>query len=528
MDRGTDKPTATDMEPGESKLSKDAPEEPGEERETTAPEEQESAEAPATEESTAEESVDTESEESEETEESEGLGTRTEVEELGPWKRRILAAVPRDTVQEHLDRNYRELASSVQIPGFRRGRVPRRLLEKRYGEDINSDVKDTLLTESFQEVLKSRELKIFGSPRFDNIQFDTEDDFRYEVEIEVQPEFDLPEYKGLQVEREAVSVDEKVVDEELEKLREQQRTLLPVNAEEAGPDDFYLGRYELYVDGTQVKTQDDVEFLPASERIVEFPVEGLADRVASWKRADNQPLVVPVRVPSDYSDEVLREKDAELRFFLLDAKRAKLPELDDEFANKLGRESIAEARKDLRATLERRTKLKEDQRLQALLVDGLLSGVDFEIPDDIIERHAKSEGQPDDGAEETGSAQETGGAIVPEAEASEDVESDEPKKAETSEEAKDEARRRLKEFFVLEVIAEKEKIYATEDEVRKQVEMMAALYGTDAKNLWNTLRDTGGLDELRANLRSDKVKAFLLKKAKVVEAAKGASENAGE
>src|SRR2546426_9442299 len=103
--------------------------------------------------------------------EDEGLGTAATIETVGPCKRRIKAEVPLEKVEEELDRNYRELISSVQIPGFRRGHVPRRLIEKRYGEEIEGDVKDALLGISFAEVVKEKDLKVLGRPKFDNVAF---------------------------------------------------------------------------------------------------------------------------------------------------------------------------------------------------------------------------------------------------------------------------------------------------------------------------------------------------------------------
>ena len=447
-------------------------------------------------------------------------------------KRRILASVPLGTVREELDRNYRELASTVQIPGFRRGRVPRRLLEKRFGDDINSDVKDNLLSESFQELLQELDLKVFGSPRFDNIQFDEQQDFTYEVELEVQPEFALPEYKGMKVEREVIPLDEKTIDEQLENLRREHQQLLPIDPDSATAEDHFLGRYELYADGSRVKVQEDVQFQPSTGRLAEFMIEDLADRVDSWKRADNQPLTVETRVPAGYADEMLRDKEVELRFFLGEARKVELPPLDDEFARRVGRENLEQARKDIRENLEERNRRLGDRKIEQKLVDQLIGETEFEIPDDIVERHlerarkgenrqgsadATEEGGESKEAEEKEDDQDEGGEGAREGRKGEEGEGEEGEGKAKDLPTKEDVRRQLKEFFILERIAEKEKIFATEDEVREHVKVMAALYGTDGNMLLESLRGSGGLDEIRASLRNNKLKAFLRKKATVIE-----------
>ena len=99
----------------------------------------------------------------------EALGTQYTLESAGSCKCRIKAEIPQEKVDAELDRNYKELISSVQIPGFRRGHVPRQLLEKRYGEEIEKDVKEILLGLSFQEVAKEKDLKVVGKPKFDKV-----------------------------------------------------------------------------------------------------------------------------------------------------------------------------------------------------------------------------------------------------------------------------------------------------------------------------------------------------------------------
>ena len=429
----------------------------------------------------------------------EGLGTHSELEELGFCRRRIKASVPSDSVRELLDNNYRELATTVELPGFRRGRVPRRLLEKRFGEEINSDVKQSLLKDSFAEVVKEQELKVFGAPRFDNVQFGAETDFTYEAEIEVQPEFQLPKYKSLKIEQPESSLDESQVDEELTLLRRQQGHLSTIDTSAAGADDYFFGRYELSIDGDRVKTQIDVSFCPNTNRIDVFSVDDLKEKFEAWDRTD-KPLSVPVTVPDSYPDEILRGKDAELEFFLKEAKTVELPPLDDAFAQALGRETLEEAREEIRRSLEAREKRRAQKEVEKRIIDKLVEETDIELPDEFIERH-----------------QERAKTVREQQQLGDESSGEAPKTEEKEEESAEKLRREFKEFFLLERIGDKEKIFATEDEVKERIRLMAAVYGMSEKDLTEELRSSGRLEEVRFSVRNEKVKAFLRKKTRVLE-----------
>src|SRR5262245_44774769 len=256
----------------------------------------------------------------EEEKEEEGLGTVATIETVGPCKRKIKAEVPHEKVAEELDRNYRELLSSVQIPGFRRGHVPRRLIEKRYGEEIEGDVKEALLGISFAEVVKEKDLKVLGKPKFDNIAFQKGEPLRYEVEVEVRPEFELGAYTELSVEgEEPPPVKPEEVDADLERLRQNYAELGTVDPAQAGPADLFFGHYVLHRDGLRVHSRDDVHFRPDTGQLDGFEVPDLVEKLKA--RGDSPVFTLRVKVPADYSEEVLRGSEVDLEFHIEETKR---------------------------------------------------------------------------------------------------------------------------------------------------------------------------------------------------------------
>jgi trigger factor len=430
----------------------------------------------------------------------ESLGTACEVEVLGPCKRRIKASVPAEKVRDRLDKSYDELSGSVQLPGFRRGRVPRRLLERRFGEELLEDVKTALLGLSFAEALKGQELRLLGEPRFENVQIAAEADFRYEAEFEVQPEFALPEYRSIEVDWPLIQVDEAEVSAEIDELRRSRSVAVPIDATTAGADDHFHGRYHLLLDGVKAKSRSDVSFCPRTNVLEVFAVEGLPDKVAQWDRSSGEPLRLDVVVPAAYPDELLRGKSAQVEFFVEIARTLQLPDLDDAFAKEVGAESLNNLRTQVRRAVSARKRRQQERSVEDKIVARVLELTQLNFPEDLIEAQRKKV--------QARREQDLLARGVPKDEVQRETEK-------LGQAAADELRAELKEFMVLEKIAEKEKIFVTEDDCKNRVQLMALAYGVPVNALREELRSSGRMEEIRLSLRLEKVRQFLFRAAKL-------------
>lgn len=487
----------------------------------------------------------------------ESLGTQSEIEDLGGCKRRVKATVPAAKVVEELDRNYSDLAQTVQIPGFRKGRVPRRLLESRYGEEIESEVKESIVAASFSEVIEERELEVFSSPKFENVRFQNDSDLTYEVEFEVRPRFELPEYKGVEVAAEPGDVTEEDVAAELEKLRRQMAALEPTSPGDIGEDGYLGGSYALFVDGNEVKKEDKLNFQPASGVLGHFYIEDLSARVAGHDWSSEAPLTFDLQVPSHFPDEVLRGKDARLEVLVTDGYAVKLPDLDDEFARTADHETLEEMKKGIRETLEKRKKREAERRIEDRILDKLADATEIEVPEALIEaqlrrnrmsreqalleqglsgeqveellaREATAEERgvapADKGAvstDESATAEERGVARADErAEAGDESagsagEGDGEEKG-TGAGTTEEIRRSARKYFILEAIATKEKVFVTEQNLDEKLADMARQYGMTADSLRAELDKAERLSEVRQTLKHEKVRELLRSKAKII------------
>ena len=452
--------------------------------------------------------TDTEQQE-EQHEDEETLGTRAELEELAGCKRRLKAAVPAEKVREEVERNYTELSKMVSLPGFRRGRVPRKLLEARYGEQVDKELKEGLVAQSFSEVAKENELKVVGEPNFENVEINT--DLEYQAEFEVRPVIELPEYKGLEVESEKKPVADADVDEEVENLRKRSATYEAIDPASAGSDDFYRGKYRLLSDGAEVKEAQSTVMQPSSKVLQDFLIEDLVEKVAAWESPADQPLELDVTVPAGFADEVLRGTEVRLEFSLEEVSRSQLPELDEEFAKKLGKDDLAGLRTEIREALEERRNREEERALEERVMKSVEDATEVELPEGLLQtQRERSRLEREYELMQRGmNPDEVKEKLVAEGEAMEK-----------------ELRAELKRFFILTEIADKEKVFVTEADVRSRVEQMAGLYGVPPAALREQLKSSGRLDALRASLLQEKTRGLLRKKASVKGEAEVSSEEA--
>ena len=500
IDKEEEETSTVDEEESENTAAEEAGDESAE-----AAEEANAEEADA-EEDDAEEGGGEEDAEADEEEDDDSLGATCEIEDAGPCKKLVKATVPAQKVQEILDHNYGELATTVSLPGFRRGRVPRRLLEKRFGEDLEKDVKESLLAESFEELAREKDFRILGEPGFDKVEFDSGSDFTYEADVTVYPDFDLPEYKGIEAEKVESGVEEGRLDEELEKLRKSRAEMVPVDAEKASADDQLIGSYELIEDDTALKTVDQAGFVPSSGNLEAFAIEDLDKLVEKWDRSgagtsDGAPLEIEVTVPAHYPDEVLRGKEVLLRFQLEKALTADLPDLDEEFAKAMGAESVDSLKETIEQQLQKDVERQDQVELEKNIVNSIVEKLDFELPEDLIERQRTV---AEERVEQEGVA------------AGKDEKEIEKERKKAGETAADDLIGELKEFFLLEKIGDKEKIFATEEEISQRIQMMSMVYGVPPAALMGQLQESGRIDEIRQTLRNEKVKSFLREKADII------------
>ena len=428
-----------------------------------------------------------------------------EIVDEGPCRKRIRTEIPAAMVETEVGKSYQQLSQNVQLPGFRKGRVPRSVLERKFGAQIVSDVRDDMMQRTFEEELEKQEIRIIGSPNFDKVDFSVGEPFVYEAVFDVVPDFDLADYKGLEIEAESTEVSDEDVDNEITQLRD--RSAETVEAEGPARDDFAEANVTLSpADGDPID-QAGVLLKIGDDCVDNISVEGLTDGLMGTSAGDE--LVFDIEMPDDFPVEELQGAKASLKVVVTGFKRRVLPELDDEFASRFQLETFDELRSEVRKSIEQRRGSEENNRQEEVLVGRVVDSTEMELPESVLDSRKRE------------LAQGLRSRLGREGKSEEEIDS--IVEADTS--LHEEARRDLKKIFVLEKIAEKEVILVTEDEILRRMAEIAAAMGRDLGEIVEEYRNRGMLAEVRAGMIREKVRASLRKKAKVVgDAAESAAQ----
>jgi trigger factor len=425
-----------------------------------------------------------------------------EILDIGPCKKKIKVHVSKERVSQELAKSYREVSRSLSLKGFRRGHVPIKLIEKRFGESIEHDLRKSLVHETLHECIEENNLDVIGEPAIEGEpSFDASRDpaMSYEATIQVRPDFDLPDLNGLRVVRPTVAASDADVAESLDASR-RMRAKTEARAEGGAVEigDLVIADVDYLVDGEVARSVGESTVWTDEPRFGAVPLPELGQRLAGAKVSDV--IEVPATFPAELG---LRGGAHALRFKIGAIHQATLPAIDDDFAKEAGFENLAELKDEVRRQIIRRREQRADAAVDEAVIDELLKRVDFPVPDDIVDKEL------DDLALRAILSAQYRGAPEEEAKA-------EGGKVRAA--SRDEVVRRLKALFLLDKLAAREKIFATEGELDQAIASMAARRGRSADDTRAELEKTGMMARLRYEVRIDKARAHLRDRVEVIDA----------
>jgi len=422
---------------------------------------------------------------------------QSRVEDLSPVVKKVSVEVTPDRVKDALDRAFTSVSRTVKLKGYRQGHVPRRLVERYFGDDVKKDVAQKLVTGSIQEALAEHQLDPVAPPRVENGSVEPGQPFKYTATVEVRPRVEPKDYEGLTVPKIEPVVTDAEVDEQIEELRSGQAMFVPVEGRDvAEAGDFVSADYEGFVDGAPLRgaKREGVLLEVAEGSFLENKAEGLlGSRVGETRE-------LAASFPSDYTVEDLRGKEGRFQVVVKGLKRREVPALDDAFVQDLGGEqkTVPELRAKIRGDMEQRKKERAQSDQREAVLTALVEKNPLEAPPALVERNvdAMLQGMLEGFMRRGIDPRQLGLNL---------------------DRMRDELRQRalleVKGYLLLEAIAEKEKIEATEEDLAKHFDKMAADMKQPAEKIRAAFRRQDTLDSLKARLRQDKALAFLLSKA---------------
>ncbi|MDP6977065.1 MAG: trigger factor [Myxococcota bacterium] len=427
-------------------------------------------------------------------------------EEVSSVVRTIGVTVPRSRVASAFDRTYRDLARTASVRGFRKGKVPRSVLENLYGASIPQEIERVLVQETIQDAIERSGLEPLIQPEVEAGDPSADQDFEFTLRVEVKPEIELPDLDGLPAKAPAVRVDDDEVTAELDRMREANAPLIEEDEDAVVADGHTITfDYEGSVDGELFEggKAEGVDLEIGSGRMIPGFEEGLLGA-----RAGESPTLT-VTFPDEYQAEHLAGKEASFACTVHTIKKRQVPELDDEFAKDVGEyESLDELRDKVRGDFTTRRENERKSAIERSAMDSLLERCEFDVPPGIVERQLEHQIQQ--------MAQQFQGQIPP------DILNQQL--ARMREDGRDAAERRVRESFVLEALVKASDIEVGDEDVEARYVEMAESQGMEVEQVKQMAQAQGWGDAIRAEIMDGKALAFLVAKATVEDLVEEAEE----
>jgi trigger factor len=424
------------------------------------------------------------------------------IEDVSPVEKKLFVEVPWETVSQKLGDAYKELGKGVALKGFRKGKVPRPVLEQVYGQRVNAEVAYELVRESFFKANQEHQLAAVAEPRVEEAAaIKKGQPFTFQAIIEVRGEVVPVDYTGLEVERRKLAVPESAVDEALAQLRREHTELRPIEGRDVTAAGDIVG---LSISGTIGEHQiNQPQFAVDLDDLEREPLPGLRDALMGIP-LDTKDKEIEIDVPADAKDESLRGRHAKLTLTVLEARTKDVPELDDEFAKDTGKaETLDGLKAALRGDLEAREQEQIDREAREGALRELIKKNQIPVASSLVERSVEMQYQrlrqmlgmkPERGT--PGLTDELREKMRPA--------------------GADEVRGQL----LLEAIADKEGLTVTDEELGKHIDDTAKARNTPPAKLRAEWQRDGRLDNVTYSLRQDKTLKYLVQHAKITEVEK--------
>ncbi len=390
-----------------------------------------------------------------------------------------------------------ELRKGARVKGFRPGKVPTHVIKQLYGPQLGEEVERVLVNQTLQEAVEQAEIVPVVEPQIEAEPPVAGQEFHYKARIEMKPSIELPDLASISGSRPAVRVGEEEVLLELERLRERQAAWI-----EEPEETLAAQGHQLTIDFTG--TIDGVAFEGGTAEGVDIElgsgrmIPGFEDQLVGAKSGDSRPL--HVSFPTPYGNAALAGKAAVFATKVSAVKRRELPALDDDFAKDLGDfETLDEVKRKLQESLESQRRTASDRALERSLLDDLVTRTSFEVPPTLVARQLESQVQQLE--------QQLRGRLS---------ENDlRMRVAQVREEGWDEAKRRVQEALLLESVATRATLVASEEEIDARLDEMAQSQGFDAKLMHDLAKAQGWHAAIAAEIVDRKALAHLAEHARI-------------
>jgi len=426
------------------------------------------------------------------------------IEDAGPCKKKVSVEIPEETVKSATDGQYETLRKDAVVPGFRRGRAPRRLLEKRFGKDVSEQIKLKLLADASDAAMKDNKVDALREPNveFEKIKLPETGPLKFEFEVEVRPEFALPAIEGVPVNKTKLEVSDEQISDEVEQLQEWSGVWVPREEGKVEAEDQVIADAVLKVEGIEEEEKlDNIEVYAKEYGSVGIvPVPKLDELLEGAKAGETKETVV--EVPKTFFKEEYRGKKVAVRITVKDIKWLRPAELDEEFFKKYSVANEGELRERVRDVLHSRLEQQAKDQMNEQIYKYMLDNAKFDLPLDIVADQAETLLQ-----RQYVNMRMRG---LTHEQISEQIEQ---LKAGSEQQAKEQVRL----FFIMDKVAEQLGISVSEEELNGYIAQVAIQRRQRPERLREEMERDGSLGQFKLQVRENKCVAKMLETAKITE-----------
>ncbi|MGD0785315.1 MAG: trigger factor [Sedimentisphaerales bacterium] len=425
------------------------------------------------------------------------------IADSGPCKKKISVEIPPEKISKALDEQYEDLRKNALVPGFRKGRAPRRLLEKRFGKESTEQVKLKLLIDASDKAMKDNNIEAIGEPILDHdkIELPEKGSLKFEFEIETRPEFKLPELQGLPVEKPKLEVSDEQVELEVKELQKRMGTWKPKDGKIA-LDDQIVADVTLKADGESEKISNSEIYIRPRGFAGKVVIDDLDKLLIGAKAGDTK--TTETDVPATFFEEKYRGKKVEVEIKINDVKALVPVELNEEFFKRVGIADINELKTNLRQRNEKNLQRQQQDAMRQEVRNYLLGKITLDLPADVVADQSSH------------ILQRQYTRMLLQGAKAEDIKKQMEQLKASSEE---QARESLKAFFIMDAVAKKFGIEATDEEINGYIAQAAMYRQVRPEKLREQMSRDGSLAEAAMEIREIKCIDKILETAKITEVA---------
>ena len=426
------------------------------------------------------------------------LDLNVDIKDVGPCKKHISVTVSAGDIEQLRNDTISDLSRETAVPGFRAGKVPERLLAKRFRKEIADQLKQKLLLQSLEQVSEENGLDPINEPELDveNLEVPEDGDFEYEFEVEVRPTFELPDYSGITIRRPIREISDDDVTQARERFLSQYAQVAPYDgAAEAG--DYVVCNLEFTHNGEVIREMEEVTLrLRPTLRFWDAEVVGF-DKLLDGAKPDDE-RETEVAISKEATDVEMRAEKVQIKFKVLDVKRVELPELDEAMLGRIGAESVDQLNEMLKESLDRQVSYEQRQKTREQVLEKITESADWDLPEGLVRKHVDNALRRE---------------ILEMQQAGFSRQQIMARESQIRQQSLSTTQQALKEHFVLDKIATVEDIECTGDDIATEIYYMAMQQGENPRKLRSRLVKNGMIENLEAQIRERKAVDFILSKA---------------